>query len=136
MAAKNINFPWLSHSKVYDFFERRMQTHKEVKSLASLNIGLYNIVLKSEKKLTIFICDCYSFGLAQYHEASQNYGKLDAVIINSVWCGYTNDVKRECMLDEVGIFDIKGFMAAINRTDFWNYLTDQEKEFFTRQGWL
>lgn len=136
MAAHNDKFPWLSYYENYDFFEQRMHEHSKVSSCENINIGLYNITLLNGRTLRVFICECYSFSTAEYVESCQEYGELDAVVISSNWCGYSDELKRDCMNDEVGIYDIKGFMAAINKKDFWNYLTDYEREKFKENGWL
>ena len=136
MAAHNNNFPWLSYYENYDFFEQRMREHSKVLSCENINIGLYNITLLNGITLRVFICECYSFSTAEYVESCEEYGGLDAVVISSNWCGYSYELKRDCMIDEVGIYDIKGFMAAINRKDFWNYLNEDEREKFKEYGWL
>lgn len=128
MTAHNPNFPWLSYYGHYEFFEMRMFEHSKVESLEKINIGLYKITIKSGKTLRVFICECYAYGMAEFVETTEKYGKVDAVIISSNWCGYTLDVKYNCMHKEIGIFDIGGFMGAINKVRFWEHMTDFEKE--------
>lgn len=136
MSAHNDKFPWLSYYGNYNFFEQRMHEHSKVTSCREIKKGLYNIQLTNGKMLKVFICECYSFSTAEYVESCQNYGELDAVIISSNWCGYSLDLKYECMKKNVGVFDIRGFMAAINKMQFWEYMTDYEKEKFKEYGWL
>lgn len=136
MPAHNDDFPWLSYYGNYEFFEQRMLEHNQVDSYENIGDGLYNIRLTSGRNLKVFICECYAYGSAEYIESCENYGKLDAVVINGNWCGYSLELKHECMQSEVGIFTVGGFMAAINRNRFWTYLTDYEKEQFQRFGWL
>lgn len=135
MPAHNDNFPWMSYYGNYKFFEQRMNEHSKVNSCQQLDAGLYSIELNIGKTLKVFICECYSFGTAEYVESCENYGSLDAVIISSNWCGYSLELKRDCMAAQVGIFDIGGFMAAINKRDYWTYLTDYEKDKFREYGW-
>lgn len=113
-----------------------MREHSKVVSCENINIGLYNIRLTNGKILKVFICECYAFGTAEYVESCENYGELNAVVISSNWCGYSLDIKRDCMQNNVGIFNIGGFMAAINRDMFWTYMTEYEKERFKEYGWL
>lgn len=136
MPAENNKFPWLSYYRNYNFFEQRMREHSKVVSCENINIGLYNIRLTNGKTLKVFICECYAFGTAEYVESCENYGELNAVVISSNWCGYSLDIKRDCMQNNVGIFNIGGFMAAINRDMFWTYMTEYEKERFKEYGWL
>ncbi|EPY7408850.1 hypothetical protein ABVL72_24260 [Klebsiella pneumoniae] len=136
MPAENNKFPWLSYYRNYNFFEQRMREHSKVVSCENINIGLYNIRLTNGKILKVFICECYAFGTAEYVESCENYGELNAVVISSNWCGYSLDIKRDCMQNNVGIFNIGGFMAAINRDMFWTYMTEYEKERFKEYGWL
>ncbi len=122
----------MSYYGNYKFFEDRMITHSNVARLRNTGEGLYEIDLIDSRTLVVFICECYSFGIAEYHESVENLGDLDAVVINSNWCGYTMDVKLYCQERNVGVFDIKGFMAAINKRNFWEYLTKEEKETLQR----
>ena len=85
--------------------------------------------------IRVFICDCYSFGVAEYMEVLNQIGHVDAIIINSNWCGYSLDVKHYCMEYKVGVFNIGDFMAALNRPNFWTYLNSFEVEDFKKMGW-
>ena len=132
MPAHNDSFPWMSYYGNYRFFEDCMSTHSKVSNVRNTGDGLYDIGLKDGRTLTVFVCECYSYGIAEYQESVEKLGPLNAVVINSNWCGYSMDVKLSCQEREVGVFDIKGFMAALNRHDFWNYLTKDEKELLKR----
>jgi len=128
MPAHNSEFPWLSYYKNYNFFQQRMREHSKVSGLKLINTGLYEITLTSSSVLKVFICECYAFDDAAYHELIANYGKVDAVVISSNWCGYNFETKLERMREKVGIFDIRGFMAAINKPNYWEYMTEYERE--------
>ncbi|RON15937.1 hypothetical protein BK660_26705 [Pseudomonas brassicacearum] len=128
MAAKNKDFPWMSHSREYQFFEDRMHSHSKVSAVSKVNGGLYDITLKNGQKLRTFICECYSYGLAEYYESVQNLGQLDIIVINSNWCGYSMEAKLHCQEIKVGLFDIRGLMAALNQPKHWEYLTQYERE--------
>ncbi|WP_424945891.1 hypothetical protein [Candidatus Spongiihabitans sp.] len=128
MPAHNDSFPWMSYYGNYRFFEDRMGSHNKVSDVRNTGEGLYEIDLKDGRTLVAFICDCYSFGLAEYQESVERLGKLNAVVINSNWCNYTMDLKLHCQEKEVGVFDIGSFMAALNQQKFWEYLSEEEKE--------
>nr|WP_321273492.1 hypothetical protein [Alcaligenes faecalis] len=128
MPAHNSEFPWLSYYKNYNFFEQRMREHSKVSGLKLISTGLYKITLTSNSVLKVFICECYAFDDAAYYELIDNYGKVDAVVISSNWCSYNFETKLERMREKVGIFDIRGFMAAINKPNYWEYMTEYERE--------
>jgi len=136
MAARNEIFPWASHYGHYDFFENQLNGHGRVASLTAQGDGIYELIRMSGDTLRVFICECYAFGVAEYMETVDRLGRVDAVIINSAWCGYTSDAKRQCRDSEVGLFKIGEFMGALYRDDYWRYLTAAEEEFFKKQGWL
>ena len=129
MSAYNDSFPWMSYYGHYRFFEDRMRSHNRVAKLRNIDEGLYEVDLIDSRTLLIFICECYSFGIAEYYESVDKLGNLNAVIINSNWCGYTMDAKLHCLENNVGLFDIRGFMAALNLRNYWEYLTENEKEY-------
>jgi hypothetical protein len=136
MPAHKQEFPWPSYYGHFNFFEQRMAAHHKVAGLDAKGGGLYELTLGSGEMLLVFICECYSFGVAEYTESVQKLGALNAVIIHSNWCGYTTDAKRHCREEHVGLFNIRDLMAALNRPDFWAYLNEGEKELFRKKGWL
>ena len=44
------------------------------------------------------------------------------------------EAKSYCRDNKVGIFDIAGFMAALNKKNYWEYLTESEMECLTKHG--
>lgn len=136
MPASNSDFPWMSHYGHYKFFEERMTSHSRTLNLAALEGGLYELERDYGDTLRVFICECYSYGIAEYFETSDNHDALNAIIINSNWCGYTDEAKLHCIEQQVGLFTIKEFMAALNKPDFWTYLSAEQKERFEKNGWL
>jgi hypothetical protein len=136
MAAHNETFPWTSYYGHYNYFEEQMKYHRKVTSLTPEDNGAYELTRTQGDTLRVFICECYAFGVAEYMETIEQLGKIDAVIINSAWCGYTPDCKRHCRDSKVGIFKIGEFMSALHRDDYWRYLTEAEEEYFKKQGWL
>lgn len=136
MPAHSETFPWPSYSGEYGFFESRMGTHSRVRSVEPQGDGLYRLTRSDGAVLRTFICECYSFGIAEYMETIEKLGRLDAIIINSAWCGYTPELKVQCRDEQVGLFDIRDFMAALNRQDFWMYLTEWEEGRLRDRGLL
>ncbi|WP_084679681.1 hypothetical protein [Curvibacter lanceolatus] len=128
MPAHNSTFPWLSYYGNYRFFEDRMHEHSKVGGVKNIKTGLYDVHLLDGRVLRVFICECYAFDDASYHETVENYGPVNAVIINSNWCGYDFETKLARMHERVGIFDIKGFMTAINTSNYWGYMNADERE--------
>ena len=136
MPAHSENFPWPPHYGHFRFFENKMRGHGRVSNLTAIDDGVYELTLASGKPLRVFICECYSYGAAEYVETTEALGGFDAIIINSAWCGYTREAKRLCRDQKVGLFTIGDFMAALNKPDFWSYLNEQETKFFKEKGWL
>lgn len=109
-----------------------MHEHSKVSNLENIKTGLYDVHLLDGRVLRVFICECYAFDDASYYETVENYGPVNAVIISSSWCGYDFEMKLAKMQEKVGIFDIKGFMAAINKSNYWDYMSEWEKKMLNR----
>lgn len=136
MPANNEEFPWSSYYGHYNYFEKMMGNHDKVATLTPIGDGVYELVRTQGNTMRVFICECYAFGVAEYMHSVEQLGALDAVVIGSAWCGYSPDVKRHCREEEVGIFAIREFMAALHLEDCWNYLTKAELKYFKRNCWL
>jgi hypothetical protein len=136
MPAHSDTFPWLSYYRHYNFFEARIAGHRRVRDLKRFGEGHYLLRRYDGSTIKLFICECYSFGAAEYLEATEQLGPLDAVIINSAWCGYSDELKIQCRGERVGLFTIKDFMASLNRKDFWMYLDRLEEERLRKLGLL
>lgn len=136
MPAHNEHFPWRSYYGHYKFFEKLIAQHSRVTEVIHVSDGIYEIKLRSGKKLRLFVCECYSFGVAEFQESIDQLTDLDAIVINSAWCGYTPDAKLHCRNSEVGLFKISDFMAALNTEKFWLYLNADEEEMFEQRGWI
>lgn len=136
MPAYSEEYPWISHYGHYDFFEERMQSHNRVSNIVELATGIYNIKRDDGVLIKTFICECYSFGIAEYMEVKQNLSDINAVIINSNWCGFTTEAKRHCRNSYVGLFKIAQFMGALNQENYSQYLDKDEKKLFLRNRWL
>lgn len=128
MPAHNSDFPWLSYYGNYNFFENRMNGHSKVSKIVNLDAGLYEVHLIDGRILRVFICECYAFSDADYIETVEKYGPVSAIVISSNWCSYDISTKLARMEEGVGIFDIAGFMAAINRRNYWEYMTERERD--------
>lgn len=134
MAAFSKNFPWISHSGNYKYFEDSLSFHDKIDYLKRVNEeGLYEIGLLNKNKLRIFICDCYFFGVADYHEVIEKVGKIDCIVINSLWCGYSSEVKEYCKLRKIGVFKFGEFIGAINLNNYWEYISKEERERLKRK---
>jgi hypothetical protein len=135
MPAHTEDYPWISYYGNYNFFEQKMRAHTNVETIIKVSPSLYHIKLIDGRIIKTFICECYSFGIAEYLESCENLGELNAVVISFNWCSYSLEVKRHCMHENVGVYDIGGFMAAIRMNNYWQYLTEYENEKFKEKGW-
>jgi hypothetical protein len=128
MPAHSREFPWPNYYGRYSFFERQLRNHRKVECLTSHGDGVYTVTREQGDTLRVFVCECYAFGVAEYLETVERLGDLNAVVISSIWCGYSSEAKRYCREENVGLFKIKDFMAALHLDEYWNYLTDEEKK--------
>jgi hypothetical protein len=127
MAARSDRFPWPSHYGHFRYFEARMKSHSRVAGFTAVGDGVYDITRDNGGVLRVFVCECYAFGVAELLEVQEQLGSVNAVIINSAWCGYTKAAREHGRAEKIGLFTIAEFMGALGRQDFWNYETPSEK---------
>lgn len=136
MPAYSEDFPWPSSRETFEFFEEQMLRHNKVQKLIRVDGGLYELTTQRGNTLKVFVCQCYAFGVAEYREVVDKLGEVNIIVIDSAWCGYSDEVKRHCRALEVGLFKVGQLMAALNREDTWSFLDKNEIERFERKGWL
>jgi hypothetical protein len=135
MTKQESRFPWTNYYGNFHFFEDRMKNHKKVDNISSIGNGLYEILWRS-KNIRVFVCDCYSYGVAEYLETKQIIGHVDAIVVCSAWNSYTYDAKWYCREQGVGVFKVASFMSALHQNDLANYLEKHEEEYFKSKGAL
>ncbi len=136
MPAHNEAFPWLPYYGHFKFIESRLSNHRCVEKIEIIGESLYTVTRTQGDSLKLFVCECYSFGVAEFLETKTRIPSLDAILINSMWCGYTTDAKHQCYQDRIGLFQIAEFMGGLNFDDCWAYLTEGQIEQFKEKGWL
>jgi hypothetical protein len=126
MPATNNDFPWMGHYGRYDYFERAIAEHSKVLGFEKEEEYLFAVALNDGRKLRVFICDCYSFDVADFEEVMAEVDAVDIIVINSNWCGYSNTAKSHSIKHKKGLFKYGEFLGAINYKKFWEY-TPPEK---------
>lgn len=122
MPGHSEEFPWPSYYGNFDFFEDKMRNHSKVLNIKSTDTdGVYEITRTQGDTLRTFICECYAYGVAQYTETIEELGQLDAIVINSMWCGYSSEAKKLCVERNVSLYKVDEFMSALHRQNHWNY---------------
>lgn len=136
MPAHSNEFPWPSYYGHFKFFEEKIKYHSAVKSLSGGEGGVYVVGRHIGDDLRVFVCDCYSFGYAEFIDTVTRLGGVDAIVVNSTWCGYTMDAKKAAYERRIGVFRLRDFMASLNKRDVWTYLDERDSELFEKNGWL
>ncbi|MBY5827671.1 hypothetical protein [Rhizobium leguminosarum] len=127
MTAYKSDFPWPSYDGRFKFFEDRVNGHEKVEQLVNLGGGFFEVTRRGGDKLRAFVCECYTFGVAEFIEVRDHCADVSAIVISSSWCGYTDDVKDYCKALKIGVFNISEFMGALNREEFWSYVVPERK---------
>ena len=133
MGANSSDFPWPSYYGEHAFLKKVMWGNNKVTDIIEVEKAVYDIERSYGDTIRIFVCECYSFGAAEYEEAMTNLKDINAIIIDSNWCNYTGDAKIMAYSDGVGLFKIVEFM---HQARLRNYLepTEDEKEMYKAHG--
>lgn len=133
MPANSSSFPWPSYYSDHTFFKKVMFGNHYVADLVQIDDAIYEVKRTYGDTIRIFICECYSYGATEYIETMEKLDDLNAIIIDSNWCGYTYDAKILAYSDGVGLFKITEFMYRIRREDFLEP-TEEELEIYRKNG--
>lgn len=135
MPAHSNTYPWPSYYGNFNFALEILARHDQLASIDP-DGDVYNVARTRGDQLRLFICECYSFGVAEYQEVTEKAGPVDLVLVNSNWCSYTLQVKRHCREQKVGVYQLRALMAALNLNEVWSYLDEGERELFKERGWI
>jgi len=102
-----------------------MWGNRRVTDLIEIDTAIYDVQRTFGDTIRIFICECYSFGAAEYIETMEKLEGINAIIIDSNWCNYTYDAKVMAFSDGVGLYKVVEFMHRIRDKD---YLAPSEDE--------
>ena len=136
MPAQNKTFPWMAYYGHYNYFEKQMNNHNNITRWEMTPEGLYKVHRNHQDILNVFICECYIYGVAEYTKTIDEIGPIDCIVINSMWCSFTNEVKRICRNKGVLLCKITDFMGAMNFEEYSAYLSIDEKKKWEEKGWI
>lgn len=114
-----------------EFFYNIISNHSKVKNIEQIGVPLFSIEKKNGDTLTALLVDIYIIGDAEILDLMSKYANIDAIINISMWNEYAYSAKEIAREHEIGLFEIKEFMGALNcvsRKAFLNYIPPHERE--------
>lgn len=113
------------------FFYNIISNHSKVENIEQIGVPLFSIEKKNGDTLTVLLVDIYIIGDAEILDLMSRYPNLDAIINISMWNKNVKSAKEIAREHEIGLFEIKEFMGALNcvsRKAFFNYIPPHERE--------
>ncbi|MGV7098273.1 hypothetical protein ACWA16_04750 [Bacillus subtilis] len=114
-----------------EFFFNIILNHSKIENIKQIEIPLFSIKKTNGDNLIALLVDIYIIGDAEILDLMSRYSNLDAIINISMWNKNTKSAKEIAKEQEIGLFDIKEFMGALNcvsRRAFLNYIPPHERE--------
>lgn len=98
------------------FFKKALGTHQKVDSFQRTNDILFDITLTNGSKIKVLLVNEYTLGLAAIHKALTEFPGVEYVVTCTNWNGYTREAKDYGRDNNLGVFDVGEFFAAL----YWN----------------
>lgn len=120
--------PRLDSSK---FFYNLISNHSKVKKIEQIGIPLFSIEKKNGDTLIALLVDIYIISDAEILDLMSRYSNIDVVINISMWNEYTDSAKVIAKEHQIGLFELKEFMGALNcvtRKTFLNYIPQYKRK--------
>ncbi|MFU1719518.1 hypothetical protein [Bacillus velezensis] len=114
-----------------EFFLRIISNHSKINSIEQIEVPLFSIKKDNNDILRALLVDIYIIGDAEVLDLMSRYSGIDAIINISMWNKNTKSAKDMAREQEIGLFEIKEFMGALNcvsRKAFLNYIPPNERE--------
>lgn len=112
----NVSFAHIS------WLEKLLISHANVATVSRHDDIVFEVDRKQQADhLAIFCCNEYTMGLTLVQRALHEFGKLDLIYIGGGWCGYTNEAKKFCLDQRIGLYVTEEMSGALWRSEFWSY---------------
>lgn len=110
--------------KNIDFFHTALSGHSKVLEISEVGENLYEIKRTgSSPSIRVLVADIYVVSEADVFEICSENSNLDCILVIGFCNSYSNAAKQLAASHNIGLFNLKEFMGAINftRQKFINY---------------
>lgn len=97
------------------WFEQKIKGHTRVRGLQAINELVYVVERVNMPDVRVWLCEAYTFGVADYYAVRQADPEVNAVVVLSVWNHYTPEAVAEAKGDGVLIGTTGELMSALHR---------------------
>jgi hypothetical protein len=110
------------------WFEKLLQGHSNIATVKRDRDILFTVQRRSPSDtLSILACDEYVAGMEVVLRALHEFGPLNIIHVGGGWCGYTEEAKRFCLDNKIGIYITDEMSGALWKRDYWAYHKTDEK---------
>lgn len=113
------------------FFLDVISKHQSVKSVKQIGLPLFKLIKKNDSELRVLLVNIYILSESEFLDIFSRYQSIDAIVNSSNWNDYTGSAKNLSKEHNIGLFNFKEFMGALNYDNkqfFINYITAAERE--------
>ncbi|SIR68672.1 hypothetical protein SAMN05878482_10533 [Peribacillus simplex] len=113
------------------FFLDVISKHQSVKSVKQIGLPLFKLIKKNDSELRVLLVNIYILSESEFLDIFSRYQNIDAIVNSSNWNDYTGSAKNLAKEHNIGLFNFKEFMGALNYDNkhfFINYITAAERE--------
>jgi hypothetical protein len=97
-----------------DYFITAVSGHSKVMKVETVSNILYRILRFDLPNIKVFLTNIYTVSLADVIEILGNNEGINTIITMSVWNSYTEEAKKYCISQNIGLFQFVEFMGALN----------------------
>lgn len=109
----NWNVPY----SVITFFEKALRGHNMVLKFTRTDDILFHLTLQTGQTMDVLLVNEYTLGLAAVLRARDEFPTAEHIVTGANWNAYTMEAKEYGWDNELGVFNLREFLGALNWTE-------------------
>ncbi|MBP0021423.1 MAG: nucleotidyltransferase domain-containing protein [Cyanobacteria bacterium SBLK] len=118
------------NNTINEYINRFLANHSFIESMSKRDRAIFNVCLKDERELKVFVTNNYYFTGYILEEILSIDPNIDAIICSNPYSTYSESAKKQCIEMNIGLFKLNEFMGAIHYKNavFLNYLLKADRQ--------
>jgi hypothetical protein len=105
-----------------EWLRRLLQNHGNVRNLDRRDDIVFEFDRDRQKDhLRLLCCREYTMSFTRVQQGLHEFGPLEMFYIGGSWCSYTQEAKKFCVDNRIGLYITNEMQGALWKNEYWDY---------------